>query len=295
VTRILVLGASGMLGHKLFQRASGEFETFGTVRRWNPAWGSLAILDRARLRVVDASNFAAVEQVIDSVQPDWIVNCIGIVKQRPESQDKAISMLINTELPGVVDQVARSRGARLIHISTDCVFSGRAGDYRESDRPDPTDLYGETKRAGEVAARDAIILRTSLIGREIATGSSLVEWFLRNQSRSVSGFRRAIFSGLTTITMADEIKRIISDASLAPGLYHVSEDPIDKYSLLRMLGEAYHTTVQVSPEDSFQIDRSLNSERYRGATGFRPRPWPALIAEMMADKTPYDRLDLERD
>ena len=290
MTRVLVLGAGGMLGHKVFQRARPEFETLGTIRAWNPTWGALGIFDQSALRELEASDFGAVKRLLEETRPDWVVNCIGVVKQRRLAQDESYSNVINADLPWLLAETAMKRSFRLIHISTDCVFSGAEGQYREANPPDPVDAYGRSKLAGEVTGKGVLTLRTSMIGREIGGWSSLVEWFLRNPEPKVKGFNRAIFSGLTTLAMADEILRLIREGSPLTGLYHISADAVDKYHLLSMVRDAYGVTTEIEPDDSFVIDRSLNSDRYRRDANFAPAPWPRMIADMAADPTPYSLL-----
>jgi dTDP-4-dehydrorhamnose reductase len=293
MTRVLVLGASGMLGHKFFQRASKAFDVTGTVRRWDASWDGLEILDRSRIAEVEATDFDEVRRVVTDTDPEWIVNCIGIVKQREEARDETLTTRINVELPLFLARLSARRNARLIHISTDCVFSGRQGHYREADSPDATDLYGISKLRSEAAASAALVLRTSLIGREITGGYSLVEWFLRKAGPRAGGFTRAVFSGLTTIAAAEEMIRLIRVGTLSRGLYHLAADPIDKHSLLVLLRDAFGRSTEIVADQSLVIDRSLDGSLYRSTTGFAPTPWEAMVAELAADPTPYDRLTLE--
>ena len=170
-------------------------------------------------------------------------------------------------------------GARLIHMSTDCVFSGSVGMYTESTFPDANDLYGRSKYLGEVDYLNAITLRTSIIGHELSGSKSLVCWFL-SQMGSVKGFKKAIFSGLPTIEIAKVIRENVLPNTSLRGTYHLSVDPINKYDLLKLIARQYEKEIDIIPDESYVIDRSLNSERFRLATGFKPKPWPQLIKEM---------------
>jgi len=280
--RILIVGAAGMLGHVLLSELSARdgLEVLGTVRageglgRWFPA----DLLARIR-GGVDAERFDTVRRALDAVRPDAVVNCTGIVKQRPDAKDPVISIRTNSLFPHLLARACAEAGARMIHIGTDCVFSGEKGGYRESDRPDPADLYGRTKLLGEVNAAGTVTLRTSLIGHELSGRQGLVEWFLA-QEGTVKGFARALFSGFPTVEMARIVaERVIPNEGLT-GLYHVSSDPIAKYDLLRLVAEEYGVRIGIDREEEFACDRSLDSSRFRESTGYEPPPWPELVARM---------------
>ncbi|HET8772651.1 MAG TPA: SDR family oxidoreductase [Thermoanaerobaculia bacterium] len=289
-TRLLILGGAGMLGHKVWQRLSPRFDTLVTLR--SPA-AKVGLFDPERvIQGVDVTDFARLDALVADVRPDVVVNCVGIIKQLAEAHEAIPSITINSLLPHRLAAACAQAGARLIHISTDCVFSGRRGMYREDDFSDAEDLYGRSKFLGEVSGPGALTLRTSIIGRELRGTSGLVEWFLANRGGAVDGYEKAIFSGLTTLALADLIGDLIDNfngrhPSLA-GLYQVSTEPIDKLSLLNLLNEAYGANVIIRPSSAVRIDRSLDSSRFREATGWSPQPWPALVEAMAADATPYD-------
>ena len=282
-TRVLVLGATGMLGNAVFRFFSGSdgFEAFATAR-------SSTLLDRfadaARSKIilgVDVENMDVMARVFANYRPDVVINCIGVVKQLSSAKDPLVSIPINSMLPHRLSTLCALSGARFIHISTDCVFNGDKGAYREDDIPDANDLYGRTKFLGEVDAPHAITLRTSIIGRELAGAHSLVDWFL-SQSDPIKGFRRAIFSGLPTCELARVIRDFVLPSRELHGLYHVSSDPIDKYTLLSLIAARYGSNTKIDPDDEFSIDRSLNSDRFTSATGYRSPSWPELVASMHA-------------
>lgn len=291
MTRVLVLGGGGMLGHKAFQVLSGEFDTWVTFRRFDEKLRKTGLFPADRvIDGVDASDLATVQRAVDRVAPDVVINCIGIIKQLAEAKNARISIRINALLPHELADICRARGARLIHISTDCVFSGRKGGYTDDDPSDAEDLYGRSKFLGEVATEGALTLRTSIIGRELFTDVSLVDWFLGRHDEAVRGFTNAIFSGFTSIALSREIARVIRDYPSLSGRYNVSAEPMDKYHLLLLLREAYGTSVEIEPHADFRCDRSLDSRRYRAATGFVPPSWPEMIREMAEDSTPYERI-----
>jgi dTDP-4-dehydrorhamnose reductase len=286
--RLLILGGAGMLGHKLWQSAAPVLDTWATVRDAR-AFRAGPPFDAARLVPgVQADQFDTVDRAVASVRPDVVVSCIGVVKQRGEARDPVVSLTVNSLFPHRLAALCASAGARLIHISTDCVFAGRTGGYRESDDPDAVDLYGRTKQLGEVSGPGALTLRTSIIGRELATSQGLVEWFLDQKGRA-PGFTKAIFSGLTTMELSRVILRVIQLHPALEGIYHVASTPITKYDLLVLLNRAFDRGLTIDSDGSVRIDRSLDGRRFQAATGYVAPEWPAMIAEMAADPTPYDR------
>lgn len=280
--RVLILGASGMLGHTLF-RALGEsplYEVHGTSRRRDALEDFLPGHMMGRVAFgVDAMNLQSVVSVLDSVAPDVVVNCIGIIKQAPSVRHNASTIQLNSLLPHQLLDACSSRGMRLIHVSTDCVFSGNGGNYRESDRPDPIDLYGKSKLLGEVSEASSLTLRTSIVGRELREHRSLIDWFLA-QTGVVAGYDKAIYSGLTTTEFAGLLATtVLPDRSLS-GLYHIASAPISKYQLLRLVASEYGWGGEILPVDEPVCDRSLAAERFTARTGYVAPPWPRMIAEM---------------
>lgn len=270
-----------MLGHKVWQMLAPRFETWATTRD-RPR----AAFDPARaLPGVDAD---AVPSVIAAQSPDVVINCIGAVRQLPEGRDPIASITLNALLPHIAARAAARAGARFIHISSDCVFSGRRGMYRESDEPDATDLYGRSKLLGEVTEGGALTLRTSLIGRQLHGTSGIVEWFLAQRGRRVSGHAHAIFSGVTTAELGRILAGVIEHHRDLAGLYHVSAMPISKLALLQLLNDAFDAKVHIVPSDEPRLDRSLDSTRFREATGWVPARWETMIHELAADASPYD-------
>lgn len=285
--RVLIFGGAGMLGHKLWQVCRDRFETWVTVRGEAGRYERFGLFEMSRLRGgIDVRDPNAVELAIAEARPDVVVNAAGIVKQRSEAQDLQLSLAVNAVFPHQLAAVCRAAGARLIHLSTDCVFSGRRGMYVEGDVPDADDIYGRSKLLGEMPGDGALILRTSMIGREVKTAQGLVEWFLAQRGR-VRGFTHAIFSGLPTVVLAELIADLVERHSTLQGLYHVSASPISKYEFLRLLRAVYRMPVDIEPDSEVRVDRSLDSTRFRAATGFAPGPWPELVNRIADDPTPY--------
>ena len=287
--RLLILGAGGMLGHKLLQTARGEADVRGTVRGSAKSYERFGIAASELIGGVDVEHFDTVVKAFATFRPDAVVNCVGVVKQLESAKDPLVTLPINSLLPHRLANLCIASGARLVHISTDCVFSGRKGMYTEADFSDAEDLYGRSKFLGEVGGEGIVTLRTSIIGRELSTNSGLVEWFLANRGREVGGYTRAIFSGLTTQALSRVILDVLRSPKALSGLYQVSVDPISKYDLLYLLNDAYRAGATIRPDDTVAIDRSLDSTRFREATSFKPRPWTELVAEMAGDATPYDQ------
>jgi len=286
--RILILGAAGMLGHKLWQVYRNRFDTWGTVRSSYRAYARYDLFDSQRLLGgVDAFNFDTVVRALATVQPDAVINCIGIIKQLPTAKDPIATLTVNSLFPHRLANLCQAARARLIHISTDCVFSGSKGMYTEDDVSDAEDLYGRSKFLGEVDGPDCLTLRVSIIGRELQTTNGLVEWFLSNQDGSIRGYDRAIYSGFTTLAISDIIANVIEHHPELSGVYHVSSEPISKYDLLRLLRDAFKVQVKIEPYPEVCIDRSLDSSRFQAETNFTPPTWADMIRAMAEDPTPY--------
>jgi dTDP-4-dehydrorhamnose reductase len=280
LTKVLVLGAGGMLGNAVYRSlaTATDVTVVGTVRRLPSTL--LPVLDNARLvGSVDAADYDALVRLMASERPAIVINCVGHVKQSALGNSVLDAVPINSLLPHRLAELCQLIGARLILFSTDCVFSGSRGGYTESDLPDPVDVYGRSKLLGEVDAPGVVTLRTSIIGHEIGSRRGLIDWFL-SQEGSVDGFRQAIFSGLPTVVLADVLKtHVLPNIELA-GVYHVSAAPISKFELLSLVSRIYGKKIIINPSDSMKIDRSLDSSRFRSITGYVPATWPQLVQVM---------------
>lgn len=280
-----------MLGHKLWQSLSTRFDTRVTFRQTPQAYAALGIFDPARsVGQVSAQDFDGVLRAFDTTRPDVVVNCIGIVKQDAAAKDPYQSIAINSLFPHRLAQACGAAGARLIHISTDCVFTGRRGNYKETDTSDAEDIYGRTKLLGETDYEHSLTIRTSMIGRELQGAHGLVEWFLAQEGKTVRGFKRAVFSGFTTAELASIIGEVIANHEKLHGVWHVAADPINKFDLLTLIKDSFALDVTIEQDESFVCDRSLDGGRFRQATGYTAPAWPEMITEMARDRTPYEEI-----
>lgn len=279
--RILILGGDGMLGHELFRYLRKAHEVHVTIRRALANYGSIKpFATENTYDSIEIRQFDRVLEVVKDFRPEAIVNAVGIVKQRSDAKECLSSLEINALLPHRLAALCRTINARLIHMSTDCVFSGRKGGYTEDDPFDAEDLYGQTKFLGEVHGAHAVTLRSSIIGLELTRKSGLVEWFL-SQRTGIKGFRRAVFSGLTTTEMARVIERVLVSHSGLSGLWHVASSPISKYELLRKLAAILERTeLRIEPDDEFVCDRSLDGRRFERTTGYHAPSWDQMLNEL---------------
>jgi dTDP-4-dehydrorhamnose reductase len=338
--RVLILGAAGMLGHKVWQIFRDRFDCRAAVRSRLP----LELFDDDRVMAgIDAADFERVTRLIAKIRPEAVINCVGVVKQLAAAHDPITSITLNSLFPHVVARACGEIGARMIHISTDCVFAGTRGNYRESDLPDAGDLYGRSKLLGEVVTEAQSVeanggyrqgrgkhgplirlrhllpqlksaggeglsrlgrrelavqtgvsvphltIRTSIIGRELRSANGVVEWFLLNRGGLVRGFTKAVFSGVTTTTLAQTLADVIEHHPGLSGLYHVAGAAITKYDLLVMLNDAFGAGVTIRPDDTVVIDRTLDAARFREATGMVPPAWREMIAALAAESPQYER------
>ena len=281
MSRIVVFGANGMLGHTVLRVMAAEptHEVIGVVRSESAA---LSLNGISTARIVAGGNVENPDVLValfESLRPDVVVNGIGLVKQFAQSEDPLTALPINTIFPHRLAQLCSLAGARLVHISTDCVFSGAKGGYREEDAPDARDIYGRSKLLGEVDYPHAVTLRTSIIGHELNSAHGLIGWFLAQQG-NINGYTHAIFSGLPTCELARVIRDFVLPRAELTGVHHGAAQPISKYELLKLVNQEYGKGLKIEPYDQIKIDRSLNATRFREVTGYVAPAWPDLIAKM---------------
>ncbi|HCN41941.1 dTDP-4-dehydrorhamnose reductase family protein [Proteus vulgaris] len=281
---IYILGASGMLGYSIFTNLSEYkgFNVFGTVRNIRKKENYFSKFKNKIIENIDISDLSSLEILFQKNKPDIVINCIGLIKQHSISKQYIQAIKVNALLPHELAHICDNYQAKLIHFSTDCVFDGKSGNYQQTDIPTATDLYGRTKHLGEVTYGKHLTLRTSIIGHELSSSVSLVDWFL-NQKDQVNGYTKAIFSGFPTCYIAKLLaEKIIPNKNLN-GLYHLSSEPIDKYTLLSNIAAIYHKNIIINPSDELVIDRSLNSTPLRNELDFNSPSWNELIKYMYED------------
>jgi len=279
--KILVLGATGMLGNAMIRVLSEkvDLQVFGTARSESSKRLFLPNLAARLVFGVDVEQNDSLIKAFTGIRPNVVINCVGLVKQLADAEDPLQAIPINAILPHRLARLCELTGARLVHISTDCVFAGEKGNYCESDPSDAKDLYGKSKYLGEVAYPHTVTLRTSIIGHELQSAHGLVGWFL-SQKESCNGYTEAIFSGLPTVVLAQVIRDVVIPRPDLSGVYHVAAQPISKYDLLKLISTEYGKQIEIAPDDKLVIDRSLNAERFREATGYVAPDWPTLIKTM---------------
>ncbi len=282
--KILVLGVSGMLGSSVFRSFNDrKINVYGTLRNENYLqYFNKKHVDKL-VSKCDVNNFDKLQNTIFSIKPDVIINCVGLIKQVSQTHDSVDMININALLPHKLKNVVTSVGARLIHISTDCIFSGKKGGYTEDDCSDAADIYGKSKYLGEVDGLNCVTLRTSLIGHEIQSKNSLVEWFL-DQQGECEGYTKAIFSGFPVSILAKIIADIIIPDESLNGVFHAAAEPISKFDLLRLIAKTYSKDITIKPCDTPEIDRSLCAEKFNKLTGYKAPSWEDMIETMYRDK-----------
>ncbi len=278
---VMILGVNGMLGSILFKYLylKNDLNTFGGLRSRRNLINDLNMYKNKNIYETNLTDLDELKNLITSVNPQIVINCVGIVKQHPDSNNPIISISLNSLFPHKLHEICELAGIKLIQISTDCVFSGIKGFYNENDLPDPVDIYGKSKLLGEVNSGSALTLRTSYIGKELNTKRGLLSWFL-SQTGRIKGYSKAIYSGLTTLEVARVIYEFVIPNQDLKGIYHLSSEPIDKFSLLNLIKDEYKKKLFIDKDTQYSINRSLNSSKFRIETGYEPLRWEKAIKEM---------------
>ncbi len=275
-----------MLGYSIFSNLLevDGLNVYGTVRSIKNKEQFFRESKTMLIQEVDVSRVDGLVKAVESCKPEVVINCIGLIKQHDVSKQHVEAVKINSLLPHQIAKICDDNNSKLIHFSTDCVFDGEKGGYVESDNPNANDLYGRSKQLGEVDYGNHLTLRTSIIGHELSSNVSLVDWFL-SQEGEVKGFKKAVFSGLPTSYIAKILSEHILklNTSELTGLYHLSADPIDKYSLLSTVSGVYKKEIEIHSSDQLVIDRSLDSSSIRNRLGLSIPSWPHLIEYMHSD------------
>ncbi|REJ78508.1 MAG: SDR family NAD(P)-dependent oxidoreductase [Acidobacteria bacterium] len=288
--RVLVLGGTGMLGHKLVQVLPDHgYEVWASLRGKPVELSRFGLLSEERIvGGVEATDVDSIRQAFVKSDPDVVVNAVGVVKQKREAGNATISIEINSLLPNRLYDLCREFDSALLSISTDCVFKGDRGRYDEEDATDAEDLYGRSKALGEIRGKNAVTIRTSIIGRELRSTQGLLEWFISQNGQTVFGFKNAFFSGLSTEALANAIARYVLPSRQLEGIYHVSADRISKFELLKKIRAALDLDIKIVAKGDPRIDRSLDSTRFSEMTGFEAPSWDDMIRGIAEDPTPYE-------
>ncbi len=283
--KILVVGASGMIGSTVLRVLSEnrDWQVFGTVRDASVQRFFPASIGKGLIAGIDVENSDILMKVLDIVRPDVVINCAGLTKHKPEAEDPLVAIPINTLMPHRLAGLCKLINARLIHVSSDCVFSGEKGNYTEDEYTDARDIYGKSKALGEVVYPHTITLRTSTIGHELQSKYGLLDWFL-SQEGHCKGYTRAVFSGLPTVIFAQVIRDVVIPRPDLYGLYHVAAKPINKFELLKLIANIYSKKIEIVADDRLAIDRSLDGTRFGAATGYIAPEWDEMIKLMHAYK-----------
>lgn len=282
--KILIFGAGGMIGHKMLDRLSAqEFEVWGTVR------GSQNPLSSKNIYTgIDVTDTPSVIEVLSKANPDVVLNCVGITLRKPEIQDEVYSFKVNADFPKFLNSWAEKNGKYVIQFSTDCVFSGKDGPYTENSHPSAQDIYGRSKAAGEVISKNTLVLRGSMIGRELTAKTELLEWAISKRNQSVSGFSRVMYSGVTTIVMAKLVAKLLKLPIKPTGIYQVSSEPISKYELLKLINEKFGLGMNISDNSEQVSSKILSSQKLQNEYGFVCPSWPEMVNELALDSYKYE-------
>ena len=279
--KILVLGAAGMLGNAVIRilNERSDWEVYGSVRSGAAHQFFPNQIVQRLIVGGDVVDHDAFVNLFTRVRPNVVINCIGLVKQLEIANNPLQAIPINSLLPHRLAELCALMGGRLVHVSTDCVFSGDKGGYTENDYSDARDVYGRTKYLGEVDSRSTVTLRTSIIGHSLRNTHGLLDWFISQQDHC-KGFRNALFSGVPAVELARIIRDFVIPLPKLSGVYHIAAKPISKFLLLELIANVYKKTIQIEPDDHLVINRSLNADRFTQSTGYIPPKWPDLIDKM---------------
>jgi dTDP-4-dehydrorhamnose reductase len=275
-----------MLGNQIFSHFEKiGWDTWGTLRSNKIDADAKKISAGKRFLGLDVRNYGSVEKIIEDLRPHAVINCAGVIKQHPSVSNAVATIEVNSMFPHSLSEICQRQGARLVHFSTDCVFSGNRGQYTESDVPDSTDLYGRSKLLGELSYGHTFTIRTSIIGRELLGNKSLVDWFIAQEGRVVQGYANARFSGLTTIELARVVQKILETGNKEFGVWHIAGRPIDKLSLLKMVKKYFNLRVDIVENWDFRCDRTLRADRFEEQFKYSPPPWDAMVQELAQIKS----------
>jgi len=276
--KTIILGASGLIGHQVYSRlkANKNFSVFSFAHQRKISEDTI---------LLDARDEHLLEKAIVDINPDVIVNCLGVLIAEA-NRDPENATFLNAYIPQRLKSVANALDAKLVHISTDCVFSGKKGSYTECDFRDADDTYGRAKALGEVIESPHVTLRTSVVGPEIKEGEELFHWFM-SQEGKIKGFTKSIWSGVTTLELAKAVEWAIEKD--IHGLYHITNGvPINKYELLMLFKKYTNKQIEIESVEGKVADKSFLDTRKD--IDYAVRSYEEMISEMVAEIKNNDSL-----
>lgn len=284
--KIMIFGANGMIGHRVLSalRSHQDLDVYGVIRKESSNYKNYNLFNQNIYEKIEVMNWSQVEKILENLKPDIIVNALGITIRKQEIADLELALNINSFFPKRLQRWAQGNNARVIQLSTDCVFDGASGQYLETSQTSAIDNYGRSKYLGELEGENALTLRFSCIGRELDAHTELLDWFLFQKSKSIKGYSNAMYSGLTSTVIAKEICRIIREFPNLNGIYQLSSDPISKYDLLCLAKTHFKLDVEIEKFDNYVSDKTLNCDKYKKATGFKPASWDEMMRELASDQ-----------
>ena len=276
--KILILGADGMIGHKMAQSLS-HFDLYLNSRSKSNYLQEY--FPSSTLSNFDFLN-QNIEDLLEKTLPDYIINAVGITIRRGASYNKETNFL-NSQLPKKIDFWCKENQKKQIHFSTDCVFSGDKGNYNDLDLPDAKDNYGKSKGEGEINSNSTLTIRSSMIGREIYNKTELLEWVISNKNKKIKGFDNAIYSGVTTLWMSNTVNEIIKNYPDLYGIYNISSPPISKYDLISKINTYFNLNIEIERDSSYYSNKSLNSNKFFSETNFKKPNWDEMLSDLYLD------------
>ena len=291
--RILILGGNGMIGHKMYQLITKiHIDTWVTLRNNLSSYSYSEIYNFEKvIDNNDLSNFKLLLNQLNSINPDVIINACGITIRRGIETLKSNSIILNSALPHFLNEWVASNNKRLIHFSTDCVFTGSKGNYLDNDNKDAYDLYGSTKSMGEVIdSKFTITLRGSMIGRELENKTELFEWFLKQKNKTVKGFNKVIYSGITTTKMAEIVLKLIDQFPNLSGVYNISSKPISKFELLKLWNNLFDINANIEIDNSYTSNKNLISDNFYRTISMEQPDWVELSSQLNIDNLLHNNL-----
>lgn len=290
--RVLILGVSGLIGHKLFQELTSSFEVFGTLHKIKQQYGDIQLFSGDNvIGGVDVKKFEILTGVFAAINPDVILNCVGITKRKININYPLEVLMVNSVFPHQLANWAKENQKRVIHFSTDCVFDGKIGNYTESSLTTAEDIYGRTKALGEITYNHTLTIRSSFIGQELFDRTELLDWFLSQDGKVIKGFKNTFYSGVSTIFMAKVIKEIILNFPDLFGLYQLAPgNPISKFELLSIAKESFNINVDIIADELHVHHPTLDSSKLKTEIDLTVPSWKEMMDELASEKLFYSKL-----